>query len=400
MARRWLIALILASTFLVPSAAQAQWGLGGAGSAYSKASALAPGSAPVAVASGRNVSLTWSASAGVPAGGYLVSRYDASNAASPVAAGCSGTVAATTCTEKDLPPGQWHYTVTPARGNWRGSASASSNAVTIAPAALTLGPASVGSLPATLTGQISGFLEAQAVTYRLDDPATGTTLSATTTPSTTPASGVAGVSLTVPAGTADGTHTIFAVGSRGDVAQATVTVAAACSAPGAQTIGASQDAYVDSLLSAQNFGTATILEVGPAYLLLLAQQKALVKFELPEVPARCSLVGASLRLFATKPNAGRTMEALPIAAAWTEAGVTWANQPATSGMAASSASLASAGWQTWTVLDQVKAMYSGANNGFLVKDSVAGGLLAPHQTYQSREGAPSSQAPQLVLSFG
>jgi hypothetical protein len=90
--------------------------------------------------------------------------------------------------------------------------------------------------------------------------------------------------------------------------------------------------------------------------------------------------------------------ALPIAAAWTETGVTWANQPATSGTGASSASLASAGWQTWTVLTQVKAMYSGPSNGFLVKDS-GGGVLPPHQTYQSREGTPAGQGPQLVLNF-
>jgi hypothetical protein len=79
--------------------------------------------------------------------------------------------------------------------------------------------------------------------------------------------------------------------------------------------------------------------------------------------------------------------------------VTWANQPATTGTAATSASPSSAGWQQWNVLSEVEGMYSGANNGFLIKDTVASGVLPPHQTYQSREATPDSQDPQLVLSF-
>jgi hypothetical protein len=48
---------------------------------------------------------------------------------------------------------------------------------------------------------------------------------------------------------------------------------------------------------------------------------------------------------------------------------------------------------------KVEALYAGVDEGVLVKDTVTGGLLAPHQSYRSREGSPSSQRPQLVLRF-
>jgi hypothetical protein len=75
----------------------------------------------------------------------------------------------------------------------------------------------VTTLPATLTGELRRFVPGQTVTYRLDDPSVGTVLAATTTPTPTPSSGPASVSLTLPAGVANGAHTIYAIGSAGDV---------------------------------------------------------------------------------------------------------------------------------------------------------------------------------------
>lgn len=346
------------------------------------------------------VTISWSASGGaVPVDGYLLSRYDSGNQPHSPGPACSGTKSGLSCEETGLTPGQWTYTVTPARSSWRGGESSKSVAVSVEAPSLVLGPGTVNALPATLTGQIAGFLEGQTVSVRLDNPTSGQILSGSILPTPVQASGAAGVTVTVPSGTPDGSHTIYAVGNQGDVAGTAVKVEAACSSPGLQTIPASRDSYVESLLSGQNFGTASTLEVGPSYLLVLSQQRALVGFELPVVPARCSLEAAELRLFATSPGSGRTIEALRLNGAWTETGVTWSNQPATTGSAATSASLSSPDWQQWNVLSQVEAMYSGANNGFLVKDSVASGLLPPHQTYQSREATPDSQDPQLVLSF-
>jgi hypothetical protein len=173
-----------------------------------------------------------------------------------------------------------------------------------------------------------------------------------------------------------------------------------CVSPGTQVIAASQDSYVDSLSASSNFGTATDLSVRPAQVLVLSQRRALVQFSLPAVPSHCTLTAAALRLYATGPGSGRTIEAWRLNGSWTETGVTWNNQPATTGTASSSASLSGAGFQSWNVLSQVQAMYSGTNNGFLVKDSADSAVLSVTQTYQSRNGTPDSQDPELRLTFG
>ena len=73
----------------------------------------------------------------------------------------------------------------------------------------------VTTLPATLTGSLRNYAANQTVTYRLDDPTNGPILAATTTPTPT-TGGTATVSLTLPDGTANGTHTVYAIGSLGD----------------------------------------------------------------------------------------------------------------------------------------------------------------------------------------
>ena len=173
-----------------------------------------------------------------------------------------------------------------------------------------------------------------------------------------------------------------------------------CVSPGQEVIAASRDAYVDSLSASSNFGNDATLSVRPAQVLVLSQRRSLVGFSLPSVPSRCTLTAATLRLYTSSPGGGRTIEVYRLNGAWTEAGVTWNNQPATTGTAASSASLSSAGFQSWNVLAQVQAMYSGTNNGFLVKDSADSAVLSVSQTYQSRNGSPDSQDPELRLTFG
>ena len=122
------------------------------------------------------------------------------------------------------PPGTWRYRVAPANANWRGAESAASAAVTVATPALSLAPPSVTTLPAALTGQITNYVNGQTVTFRLDNPTTGTVLTGSIIPSPVPANGTANVSVTLPSGTAAGAHTVYAIGSLGDTASAPVTV--------------------------------------------------------------------------------------------------------------------------------------------------------------------------------
>lgn len=56
------------------------------------------------------------------------------------------------------------------------------------------------------------------------------------------------------------------------------------------------------------------------------------------------------------------------------------------------------GWRERSVTAQVQAMYSGANNGFLIRDATEGGAGFEQQLH-SREKAPDNP-PQLVITFG
>ena len=153
-----LLAAAIALTVLAYApTASASWHGNGAGSGYSKANALSGGNTPGVAVSGRNVTVSWSASGGtVPVGGYLVKRYNTANQQQTIGAGCTGTIVVLTCTENVVPAGDWKYTVTPVQGNWHGTGSATSATATVAAPTLTLDPPStVTSLPATASGQIN-----------------------------------------------------------------------------------------------------------------------------------------------------------------------------------------------------------------------------------------------------
>lgn len=169
--------------------------------------------------------------------------------------------------------------------------------------------------------------------------------------------------------------------------------------PSTVTVGATADAYGDQDVASTNFGTGTTLRVRAPLLSALGvdlggRARTLVRFALPE-PELCSVLSATLRLNATSASAGRTLEAVRLAATWAEGTVTWNTQPATTGAAVTSSS--GTGWREWTVTAQVQAMYGATNAGFIVRDT-AGSLLAPEQVFSSRTAA--TNRPELVISLG
>jgi large repetitive protein len=145
--------------------------------------------------------------------------------------------------------------------------------------------------------------------------------------------------------------------------------------------------------AAKNNGSDSILKVDSKS---GSNARALLRFDLPTIPAGCDVVSAKLRLYASSYKDGRTLHAIPLVAAWMETGVTWGNQPATSGAAATAKS--GFGYREWTVTSQVQTMYTpGANHGFLIRDaSENGGGL--DQGFHSREKG-TDNPPQLVISF-
>jgi len=170
-----------------------------------------------------------------------------------------------------------------------------------------------------------------------------------------------------------------------------------CPNSGSQLLTPVADTYVDENAPTANFG-------GGANLLVRSRfnnrnQRALVRFNLPSIPSGCSLKGASLKLFASVFDPGRTIDVYRAGGAWAEGTVNWNTAPATAGAATSRAS--AAGNLYWDTTAQVQAMYSGTNDGFVVRDQTesAPGPGA-QQTYQAREGTPDTQDPELRVSWG
>ncbi|HEY6653764.1 MAG TPA: fibronectin type III domain-containing protein [Solirubrobacterales bacterium] len=117
---------------VVPASASASWKGATSGSASAKARTLGSVAQPTTSIVNRNVTVRWTAPAsGAPVTGYLVRRYDDSGNAQTTGAGCSGTIATTSCTESAVPPGTWRYRVTALNAKWRGSESPASAPVRV-----------------------------------------------------------------------------------------------------------------------------------------------------------------------------------------------------------------------------------------------------------------------------
>lgn len=181
-------------------------------------------------------------------------------------------------------------------------------------------------------------------------------------------------------------------------ANGTNTISAAADfCPGPQTVNvaAQADSWVNQAVPTRNYGNTTTLEV-------LARtgrvRRTLVDFPLPAPPPGCAVSQVTLRLYASRSRAGRTIEAVPVTGTWTETGVTWNNQPGTGTPVASSAS--GSGWRSWDVTVAVQNAYANpsAYHGFLLRDSVEASASSRRQTYVSRTGAAANR-PVLVVTF-
>ena len=117
---------------LLPAAAIASWKGASSGSGTSEARSMGSVDQPTASNVNGNVTINWAVpGAGAPVTGYLVRRYDDSGNAQTIGAGCSGTIATTSCTESAVSPGRWRYRVTAVNAKWRGPESAASALVSV-----------------------------------------------------------------------------------------------------------------------------------------------------------------------------------------------------------------------------------------------------------------------------
>jgi hypothetical protein len=155
--------------------------------------------------------------------------------------------------------------------------------------------------------------------------------------------------------------------------------AKACKA-GSAVLAATADAYVDQGSAGKNFGSAQSLVV--ASRAKGRNQRALLRFALPSIPAGCSLRSATLTVTAKEASRRRLVVARA-GRSWNERSVTWANAPAPVGTTA----VATVGGSrvSWTVTSLVAAMQSGGNDGFVVRDAAENSKKnVPETTLSSR----------------
>jgi len=181
-----------------------------------------------------------------------------------------------------------------------------------------------------------------------------------------------------------------------------------------------RDAHVQQATATTNFGTATAMNVASA---TAANRRVHVWFNLalctPAIPATATIRLATLRLYVTAlPTVCRTIAVFRVgASAWTEAALTWNNQPfgtTINNPAPGTASVQfnvgtpvgctnlAAGYVTGaTVTADVAAFVAGTatNNGWMLRDSVEGSATARTTTFSTKNLGTLAQAPQLIVTY-
>jgi hypothetical protein len=186
----------------------------------------------------------------------------------------------------------------------------------------------------------------------------------------------------------------------------TVHTAAASIAPTTCTVSAADaDSYVSSGSPSSNFGTATSLNVQSAGL-LGSDMRTFVQFNLGAcgMPANSLVTAATLELYLyAAPGSSRTYDVHRATASWTEGGITWNNQPATSASATASVSTGTTDNVTlaWNVMGDVQAFVDGtANNGWRIKDRDEDPLLGTQLgQFRSAEHGTAAQRPVLEITY-
>lgn len=179
------------------------------------------------------------------------------------------------------------------------------------------------------------------------------------------------------------------------------------------------DSRVQQANATTNYGTATTTTVqsGSA-----ANDRAYVEFSLagcsPAIPATATVRLATLRLYVTVRSAVcRTLDVFAVTASWTEAGITWNNQPfgTTLNNPASASRTASfnvgnvAGCQNQalgyaagaTVTTDVQHFVAGSATdfGWMLRDDSESSATTYAETFAAKDLGTLGEAPQLVVSY-
>jgi hypothetical protein len=185
-------------------------------------------------------------------------------------------------------------------------------------------------------------------------------------------------------------------------ARLTVSTSASTVQPTTCTlVAAAADSYVNQQSAGSNQGNATTLDVRAAP---NGIRRTFVRFDLGtcSIPASALVTTADLMLFMyDAPPASRTYLAHRVTGAWTETGVTWANQPATVAAATASVTTGTTAnvTRTWDVTADVQAFVDGTTNlGWRLRDETES---APVRlgSFRSTEHGNASERPVLEVTY-
>lgn len=157
-----------------------------------------------------------------------------------------------------------------------------------------------------------------------------------------------------------------------------------------------KDAHVAADDPDGNHGADGTLKVESKGFLERADQRLLCSFDLRGLPTTAvRVVEARLRLTPTAQAPDRALRCHEVTGPWTEAGVTWNDQPAVG--EDHGAQPSDANPQEWDVTASVQARFPDGRPEFRVKDDNEGALLSQLQQYASRES--TGQAPELAVTY-
>jgi len=179
------------------------------------------------------------------------------------------------------------------------------------------------------------------------------------------------------------------------------------------------DASVRQASATSNFGTSTTNDVASAS---SANRRLYLKFDLsqcsPAIPASATVRLATLRMYVTVlPSVCRTIDVFRVTATWTEAAITWNNQPfgtSINNPASGAVDTFDAGTPTGcenrtantytvggVVTSDVAAFVAGTatNFGWMLRDDVEGSSTARTETFSAKNLGTAGQAPQLVITY-
>lgn len=199
---------------------------------------------------------------------------------------------------------------------------------------------------------------------------------------------------------AQSTTTAAFTATTGDTGNTANTAATFCTTPGTDTVLAGEDTVSNG--SAGQTGTPNgSSNTMPVGISPTAAGYAYIRFDLTPYPARarCTITAATLTLNAGTSQVA-TMDAFLAASSWNAATLTWDNQPAYTGPQATINATATAGPHNYPVRDHVRAMYSGPNYGFVIKDQLNVSGSTRYQMYDSFDHGTASRRPKLVITWG